>query len=224
MVDFKKAVEREYTHKVASYAKRDEERWLSPTYTSIVLQQYVEEIHPQKILELGVGTGRYFPYLSGTHYTGVDISPEMLSYANDRKSILFKRGFTDIFLEEMELGEFLSSLPDAEYDFVFSIGCIGYHVDVTIQLINNVSRVIRPGGYLFLQTTQQSVKYKLTSIIKRWKNLLLGRDDNSHFFISTTIHQLRNVSKKGGFDLVRMHEDEKKWYDKPLLLSLFKKR
>jgi SAM-dependent methyltransferase len=221
---FSHAAAYEYSTKARQYSEKDIEKWKTPSFTAEQLVRIVSEIKPDRILELGVGTGRYFPYLSGRQYTGVDISSDMLDYARARESMLLERGFNSINLRLSELQDFLITLPDEEmYDFIFSIGCIGYHVPVGLSLFISISKILAPNGYLFLQTTQQSMRYKLKSILKHWKTLLLSRDDNAHFFLSTTKEQLRTVAKKSGFELVWMQEDEKKWYDRPLLLSLYKK-
>lgn len=218
-----RAAKQEYSEKSARYSEKDKEKWASGNFTAQNLSEVVRAFRPSRVLELGVGTGRYFPYVTGASFTGVDISPEMLSHAKERIPILREQGFAEVSLVAGELGEFLAAQSNEQFDFVFSIGCIGYHVEVTPELFSQISRVMKPNSQLFLQTTQQSFGYKLGTVIKRWKNLALRRSDNSRFFVSTTKNHLRKYSKKAGLESLWVREDTKVWYDRPLMLSLYKK-
>lgn len=213
----------EYSSKATEYSKRDEEKWKEPPFAAVELSRAMEDLHPKNILDLGVGTGRYFPYINGEKYTGIDISPEMLSHANERTSMLTQRGFQEVKLEVNEIHDFLISAPSEYYDFIFSIGCIGYHIGVETTLFKEIVRVMTPKAHLFLQTTQQSKKYKIKNTISRLKNILLGNKDNSGFFISTSKKQLQKVCVNSGLNPVWFKEDEKLWFGSPLLLSLYQK-
>lgn len=72
--------------------------------------------HPSKTLDVGCGNGYYAEYLSKKGYkvTGIDISKEIVKYANKNyknKNLIFKNA--DIFSKD---------LLEEKYDFIYDIG------------------------------------------------------------------------------------------------------
>lgn len=97
------------------------------------------------VLEVGVGTGLSLPeYPEGVHVTGVDLSPEMIELARAR-------------VERMELPNVTLAEMDAS-DMHFSDGCFDHVVAMYVlsvapepeQVMNEMRRVCRPGGQLFV--------------------------------------------------------------------------
>src|SRR5438067_311310 len=105
---YEQAAQAVYADKAHDYAVRDELKWKKPTNTALALSSFCLDVHPSRVLELGVGTGRYFPFLIGDTYIGVDVCESMLDHARQRESILRERGFTTVKFIQDEINTFLA--------------------------------------------------------------------------------------------------------------------
>lgn len=124
--------------------------WLFPSviYQAIHkrLLEYVNLPTSANVLDLGCGTGKLLhrlavniPNLRGT---GLDLSPEMINQANNRNFHQQRLTFLLGNAEEMPFA-------DEEFDAVFNT--ISFlHYPHPQQVFNEVSRVLRPGGYFYL--------------------------------------------------------------------------
>ncbi len=124
--------------------------WLFPSvvYQAIHkrLLEYVNLPTSANVLDLGCGTGKLlhrlainFPNLQGT---GLDLSTEMISQANSRNCYPQRLTFLSGNAEEMPFAE-------EQFDAVFNT--ISFlHYPHPQQVFNEVSRVLRPGGYFYL--------------------------------------------------------------------------
>ncbi|MEM1171127.1 MAG: class I SAM-dependent methyltransferase [Cyanobacteria bacterium P01_H01_bin.35] len=124
--------------------------WLFPSvvYQAIHkrLLEYINLPASTNVLDLGCGTGKLlyrlainFPNLQGT---GLDLSPEMISQANSRNYYPERLTFLLGNSEEMPSA-------DEQFDAVFNT--ISFlHYPHPQQVFNEVSRVLRPGGYFYL--------------------------------------------------------------------------
>jgi len=74
----------------------DETRSLAPRAMARLLAVLVDELHRKRVLEIGVGTGRYAVPLqkSGIHVVGVDISRPMIEFglAKGLRDVVFAEG------------------------------------------------------------------------------------------------------------------------------------
>jgi len=124
--------------------------WLFPSvvYQAIHqrLLQYVNLPTSANVLDLGCGTGKLlnrlavnFPNLQGT---GLDLSPEMISQANRRNCYQQCLTFLLGNAEEMPL-------ENNVFDAVFNTISFLHYPDPQ-QVFNEVSRVLRSGGYFYL--------------------------------------------------------------------------
>ncbi|MCK4771929.1 MAG: methyltransferase domain-containing protein [Candidatus Latescibacteria bacterium] len=109
--------------------------------------QILELLPGSRGLDAGCGIGLQALMLAeavgpGGHVTGLDVSPELLRYAESKieKSgmaarISFQRG--DV-----------SRLPfdDDTFDWVWSANCVGYETIEPLPLVKELARVVRPGG------------------------------------------------------------------------------
>ena len=109
-------------------------------------------------LDIGCGIGLQTLLLAeatqpGGQITGLDISPELLEYAQERvkvspfaERILFKEGD-------------MAHLPFEEntFDWAWSADCVGYPAADHLPLLKEIARVVRPGGRVALLawTSQQ---------------------------------------------------------------------
>jgi SAM-dependent methyltransferase len=221
---YEEAAEAEYRQTASSYAARDVKKWQQPSGTNLALRAICRAYAPKRILELGVGTGRYFPCLTGQQYLGIDISPSMLSFAKRRKRMLTEQGFQSVEIRHEEIHTFLAQEhAEGAFDLVVSIGCLSYHLPITLEVMQRVSRMLTLGGRFFLQATQWSLHYKMGRIIKRVSGITTRPSENYDFFSCTDSRELRRLAKQAELHVQWIREDSTRWFGKPLLLCLFRK-
>lgn len=104
-----------------------------------------------RILEVGVGTGRNLPfYPKNIDITGIDLTPGMLERAIRRVSEL---GLTaDLRLMDVQQLDF----QDASFDSVVAT-CVFCSVPNPILGFQEIKRVLKPGGRLYLLEHMRSV-------------------------------------------------------------------
>ncbi len=96
-----------------------------------------------KLLEVGVGTGLSLPLLSrNVEITGIDLSQKMLDQAQKRVQNLQLNHVRLLKMDATEL-----DLPDNSYDRVLAAYFIST-VPNPVQVVEEMKRVCRPGGYL----------------------------------------------------------------------------
>lgn len=98
-------------------------------------------------LDVGCGIGLQCLLLAdavgpGGHVTGVDIVPEFLTYGAE---MVKKSGFIDRVA--FKSGD-MRALPfdDNSFDWLWSANCVGYPAREPLPLVEELSRVIKPGG------------------------------------------------------------------------------
>jgi ubiquinone/menaquinone biosynthesis C-methylase UbiE len=125
-------------------------RQLQPAERTI-LNLLRDQWSSMKMLDIGVGGGRTTEHFSGLvqEYVGIDYSPEMISACRKRfPSTSHSRVF------EVADARDLSRFQDNYFDFIlFSFNGIDVisHED-RLQVLKEVSRVGKPGGYFFFST------------------------------------------------------------------------
>ncbi|HUV25988.1 MAG TPA: methyltransferase domain-containing protein [Anaerolineales bacterium] len=110
--------------------------------------QFVPNSHG---LDIGCGIGNITELLTEStaprgHVTGVDISPDKVAYARDTAE---KDGLTKQL--SFRLAD-MNDLPydDDTFDWVWSMDCVGYLPIEPLPLIEELVRVIKPGGRIAL--------------------------------------------------------------------------
>lgn len=110
-----------------------------------VLASEVAAFRPERILEIGVGTGLLLPlYPQTSRVLGIDLCPDMLAIAQKRASGLNGRAIELQCANAEEL-----ELPDAGFDCV----TLPYVLSVTphpAELIRQAQRLCRPGGQILI--------------------------------------------------------------------------
>ena len=104
----------------------------------------LERIGGDRVLEVGVGTGKNIPYYpQGIKITASDLSPRMLERARKRASHLHK----EIDFLEMDVQKL--GFPEHHFDTIFATFVFCSVPDPVVGL-RELRRVCRPGGRVFL--------------------------------------------------------------------------
>ncbi len=102
----------------------------------------------ERVLEIGCGTGRNFPYLreaigpTGKLY-GVDLSTGMLRLARE---LCERNQWTNVELAEQDAGEYVAPEPLDGVLFGFSYNTMPHH----LQVLEHAWKQLRPGGRLVI--------------------------------------------------------------------------
>ena len=108
---------------------------------------------PQRIVDLGCGTGLSFPHIikrigPDGHLTGVDMTTGMLSCARERCD---RAGWHNVELVQSEIGSY--EFPE-KIDAIISTGAMGY-VPEYDHVIQSAAQALAPGGRLVILDAKQ---------------------------------------------------------------------
>jgi tRNA (cmo5U34)-methyltransferase len=172
-----------------------------------ILRYIPEDLAPQRILDLGVGSGNLSEVVldryPGSVVTGVDISTEMLSLAAARlpsdRAKLVRSDFRDLRFD------------DGHYDLVISSISIHHLPDVDKQvLFRGLHRLLRPGGVLaysdqFRGATHETYakhierwreeSFALGATEQEWSDWMTHQDAHDHH--ASLVDQIRWLSDAG---------------------------
>ncbi|MCL4560933.1 MAG: class I SAM-dependent methyltransferase, partial [Chloroflexi bacterium] len=120
------------------------------------------------------------------HVTGLDILPELLGYG---EKLAEKAGLSErITFQE---GDIFAHLPFAEktFDWAWSMDCIGYPAGDLAPVLQELMRVVKPGGSIFLLawTSQQILpgypllEARLNATCSSYLPFLKGKSPDQHF-------------------------------------------
>lgn len=100
----------------------------------------------QRILDVGCGAGHYMTELGarGAEVTGIEGSAELLSSARDRLGEAAR-------LRQHDLETPLDFLDDASFDGAL-MALVFHHIEARRRLLDELFRVVRPGGWLVMST------------------------------------------------------------------------
>jgi ubiquinone/menaquinone biosynthesis C-methylase UbiE len=98
-------------------------------------------------VDVGCGIGLQIPLLAEAvgprgHVTGLDVRPEFLAHG---KSLVEAAGLTDrVSFREGDLNKL--PFDSDEFDWLWSASCAGYPTRRPLALLNELTRVVKPGG------------------------------------------------------------------------------
>ncbi|MFD1019241.1 class I SAM-dependent methyltransferase [Thalassobacillus hwangdonensis] len=133
--------ERKWDERADFWNQKSKAMWDEGSRKTIIpfLEKHVANGSSVADIGCGDGYGSYKLYKDGYHVTGVDISTEMVELAKKR---LENESMT--FIQ----GDFVDLPFEAEsFDAVMAINCIEW-TEVPVQALNEVKRVLKPGGKL----------------------------------------------------------------------------
>src|SRR5437879_5643678 len=112
-------------------------------YNERLVRKFFPQDHAVSILDLGCGYGSLLHTLKKFGYTniaGVDTSPEQVNVAHQLGLGCVKEG---------DLMETLANTPDNTHDVIAAIDVLEHFTkDEVLHLLDNVCRVLKPGGSL----------------------------------------------------------------------------
>ena len=144
-----------FIHSTLDYAHTDEaEFWASgPDNLDRTLEPFARAIEPtDRVIEIGCGIGRITRAIAAraAQVLGVDVSKEMI----DRARV----ALADVPNIELMVGngEDLRGVPDASMDVAYSFIVFQHIPDpkVTCRYIEEIGRVLRPGGWTVFQVSE----------------------------------------------------------------------
>ena len=124
-------------------AERLEKIYLTPdvVHQREQIFQWLDVKPGMQALDIGCGPGDIVPLLPLTEYTGIDLSPTMVTESDRFDADLVAAGRVAFRLGSAEQLPF----PDASFDRIFSIGVIHFWPDPTRPLAET-RRVLKAGG------------------------------------------------------------------------------
>ncbi len=156
-------------------------------------------------LDIGCGIGLQIPQLVEAvgprgHVTGLDISAELLAYAQHQISALPCANQVTLKQGDMRSLPF----PDHSFDWAWSADCVGYPSGDLLPVLTEIKRVVRPGGSIAILawTSQQLLpgnsllEARLNANCSAYAPYLEGASPETHF-----MRALRCFSEAGLTDL-----------------------
>jgi len=155
----------------------------------------------QAILDFGCGVGRvirYFNTLNGPALYGTDYNPDLIVWC--RKNLKFAEFQTNPLAGSLDY-------KDEQFDFIYALS-VFTHLREPLQIfwIKELSRVLKPGGYLFI--TVHGEKYYLPQLLSedqerfRRGELVVYGGEKEGSNICTAFHPEEYVRRKLAKDLI----------------------
>ncbi len=154
----------------------------------------------KKVLEVGCGTGDFAIYLAekGVDVTAVDYSDVAIRLAREKAAVQ-NSAVKLIIADAMQL-----PFDSSTFDIIFSCECLE-HVPEPQRALNQMNRVLKPGGTLILTTENYSNAMILAWVVARLRGVPFdsgaGIQPIEHFFV---FWKVRNLIRRAGFSVTGM--------------------
>lgn len=115
----------------------------------------------ESILDFGCGIGRvlrHLPMLTGSKLFGCDYNRKLIAWCQD-----------NLPFAKFSANQLLGKLPydDHSFDFIYALSVFTHLTEAQHTFwINELRRILRPGGYLFLTTHGQSYEHHIPANLK----------------------------------------------------------
>ncbi len=126
----------------------------------VLLREYIRPAPGDRVLDIGCGPGTMVPYLPGTEYVGLDVSPEYVDKA--------RRRFPQARFVCQGVGQY-DLVEPSYFDIVLGLGVLHHLNDSEALALFQIARdAMRPGGRLvtldgvWADDQSQVVKYLLS--------------------------------------------------------------
>ena len=138
-------------------------RWYIRKIELATFKKFGLRIEGRDILEVGCGSGYAASLITAEaprSYTGLDIMPEQLALARERKlpNARFVEGSADD----------LSAFPDGSFDAVLDF-CILHHVERWRNFFDECRRVLKDGGCIYIADLSRSCIHAIDALL-RWNH------------------------------------------------------
>jgi len=126
----------------------------SRRHYAFLIEELSKKYGGKASLDLGCGTGRYFPNVKDntSQLFGIDPSKNMMSFSKKR----FKGPSSNIFL--INADPFVYDFRNQKFDFIYSIGVLGEYVPLNDINMVKILSLLKSGGLLFFTVVNNSTR------------------------------------------------------------------
>ena len=161
--------------------------WMVAPWKEAPFEQWLDfkTLKNKDVLEIGVGNGSHAQLIASRakSYTGIDLTDYAVRSTTGRINLY------GIPARILQMDAEKLQFPDASFDFVWSWGVI-HHSANTDNILNEIARVLRPGGKSVIMVYYRSwYSYYLFAILF---GIFKG-----YFFKGKTIHQIIQIRTDG---------------------------
>lgn len=164
-------------------------------FVSKITEKFLKPGRSLKILEGGCGKGQYVYSLDHCGYDayGVDFAKNTVDKAN--------KNFPHL---NIKLGDIRQvDFPDNFFDAYWSLGVIEHFYEGYFEILDEMNRVLKPGGYAFVTFPYMSPLRKLRAKMGRYHEFHEDRLDKSKFFqFALDAKRVQKDFSKMGFELI----------------------
>jgi ubiquinone/menaquinone biosynthesis C-methylase UbiE len=192
---------KDYNKNILAYDKLNMMKW-----HHTVMSLIDDDLSGKKMLEVGCGNGDFSNYLAlnrNATISGLDFSTESIKIAEEKKKVFGAVGSSFMVGDAQNI-----SLPDNSYDIIVSCECLE-HVPEPQKMINEIFRLLKPGGKVVLTTENYFNAYAYYRVYLK----LIGKPFDSgsgvqpleNFFF---FWQVCGMFKKAGFQNLKTNSSE----------------
>jgi SAM-dependent methyltransferase len=160
-----------------------------------ITRKFLKPSRSVKILEGGCGKGQYVFSLDHCGYDayGVDFAKNTVDKVN--------KNFTQLNIKLSDIRQI--DFPDNFFDAYWSLGVIEHFYEGYLEILDEMNRVLKPGGYVFVTFPYMSPLRKLRAKLGRYPEFQKERLDLSKFFqFALDVKRVQKDFSKKGFRIV----------------------